>query len=433
MTQLADRTEPVNETTDASTTVSDGRAGIFTVIALFLLLCGWMWLKSYSWVHAPQRFSVLFHHVAGLNNNAAASVNGVRVGSVEKMQLQGHDKVLVGLKINGEDVVIPQGAKFSILPSGLVGAKYVEIALPVQNEGEKIAALNEKSVVVGEDPVRVELVMNKIATDLQDFDLRASEARLNRHMASFARAADKVSAITDQLSPAASNARDVERKIGDLAIEMKGTSHRLNRLLDNPMLSSDLKQTAQKAKETAESIRITMHELNTTLADKPLRQDLLDAMGRLNDSTIHVQKSVEAVQQITGDKDLRADVRRILTQVNDSMDKADRLLGKPGFGSDLKGTLSEVRQTIGHLDLAAVQINQILDKKHPLVHLLFGRPGSIKDARKVEQEEMTAKSERVENAQKPAGTESASDPATPTGADGQKVRDTASTKTRPTE
>jgi hypothetical protein len=48
------------------------------------------------------------------------------------------------------------------------------------------------------------------------------------------------------------------------------------------------------------------------------------------------------------------------------------------MGSDVRSTLHKVNDTITHLDLAAQQMNQILEKRSPLMHLMFGRPGYIK-------------------------------------------------------
>jgi phospholipid/cholesterol/gamma-HCH transport system substrate-binding protein len=362
---------------------ADGWAGIFVLIAIILLLCGWMWLKSYSLMHPPQRFSVSFHNVAGLISNAAVNVNGVRVGSVEKLTLEGKDKVLVAVKVNGEDTSIPVGSQFDILSSGVVGAKYIEITLPQQNSDQKLPPLDEKTEVQGNDPVRIEVVVNKIAKQFDDFDFKEAHERVNEHMDTFARAADRIIVLTDKLTPAANHAAAVQTKIGDLATEMRGTSRRLNKFLDNPALTSDLKETAQKAKETAESIAKTMHELNQTLANKPLRSDLLAAMDNLNQSTVNIRRSVDSLQKITGDQSLRSDLKQIISSLNLTMDKADQMLTKPGFGTDMRGALGDVRDTIRHLDLAARQMNAILAQKHPLVHLIFGQPGSLKNADKV--------------------------------------------------
>ncbi|HEY9732543.1 MAG TPA: MlaD family protein, partial [Drouetiella sp.] len=375
--------ERASEFDTPSNTNSDGFAGVFVLVAVLLLLGGWMWLKNYTPLHPPQRFSVTFHNVAGLISNAVVNVNGVKVGDVEDLKLEGKDKVVVKIKIT-KSTVIPVGSHFDILSNGVVGAKYVEITLPQENADEKLPALDEKSVVEGNDPVRVEVVVSKVAKQFEDFDFKEAHERVNQHMEQFARAADSVTELTKRLSPAAKNAVEVENKIGDLANEMRGTTRRVNRLLDNPELSSDLKETALHVRETAVSINKTMHELNETLANKPLRADLLEAMDRLNQSTIHIQQSVESVQKITGDQNLRTDIKQIIANVNQTMDKADRMLSKPGFGTDMRGTLGEVRGTVRHLDLAARQLNAILGQKHPLVHLIFGQPGSVKNADKFE-------------------------------------------------
>jgi len=379
---------------------------------VLLLLAGWMWLKNYSPLHPPQRFAVSFHNVAGLISNATVNVNGVKVGNVEDLKLEGKDKVLVNIKINDGTTIIPVGSHFDILSNGVVGAKYVEIVLPQENTDQKPLPLDGKMVVEGNDPVRVEVVVSKIAKQFDDFDFKEAHERVNQHMEQFAEAADSVTALTKTLTPAAKNAVQVENKIGALATDMRATTQRVNKILNNPQFSSDLKVTAERLKETAESINKTMHELNETLANKPLREDLLEAMGRLNQSTIHIQQAVEAAQKITGDQTLRSDIKSIISSVNHTMDKADQMLSKPGFGTDMKGTLGDVRDTIRHLDLAARQMNSILGQKHPLIKMIFGQPGSIENAEKFDSKGATKSKTRAEKSARKSVAPTAED-ATP--------------------
>lgn len=79
------------------------------------------------------------------------------------------------------------------------------------------------------------------------------------------------------------------------------------------------------------------------------------------------------------DLKLRTDVKDILLQARKTLDKVDALFSRPSFGSDLKKTLTSTRAAIGHLDAVARQLNQILDKRAPIMHLMFGRPGQLKD------------------------------------------------------
>lgn len=66
----------------------EAQVGLFATVALIMFIYGWSWLKGLSVLHPPQRFTVQFHDVAGLNSNAPVNVNGVRVGTVEKLSLK---------------------------------------------------------------------------------------------------------------------------------------------------------------------------------------------------------------------------------------------------------------------------------------------------------------------------------------------------------
>jgi len=62
----------------------EARAGFFVTVAAVMLLYGWGWLKGLSIFHPPQRFTVAFHDIEGLNTNAPVNTNGYRVGIAEK-------------------------------------------------------------------------------------------------------------------------------------------------------------------------------------------------------------------------------------------------------------------------------------------------------------------------------------------------------------
>lgn len=70
------------------------RVGIFTILAVIILLYGWTWLKSFSPMHPPQLITVQFHDIAGLATNAPVNINGVRVGTVEQIELKGKVRCL---------------------------------------------------------------------------------------------------------------------------------------------------------------------------------------------------------------------------------------------------------------------------------------------------------------------------------------------------
>jgi len=371
------------------------------------LIFGWSWLKNFSLLHPPQRFIVQFHDVAGLNNNAPVNVNGVRVGTIEKLSLKKKGQVLVSLKINTEEVTIPLGSNFTIQTLGLVGSKYMEITLPDEKPGEPAPPpLDPSNVVIGQDPVRVELVANKIATNLSRINFSDVEGTMSKNMERMAKAADSVQVAANKFGGVAEEARGAATnanqffargtrsfdKIDQVANgsrtgidhftaftdDWRTTSRKLNKILDNPALSSDLKETAEKARQTAEMVQNTFKDLNKTLQDQPLRVDLLTALDRLNTSTDNVYKSVQIVQKVSVDQGLRTDVKSILAQTRETMTKVSELVNQPGFATDMRATMTKVQKASDDVDTVARQLHQVLDQKHPLWKMMTSSPGKLK-------------------------------------------------------
>jgi phospholipid/cholesterol/gamma-HCH transport system substrate-binding protein len=417
-------TRDTRKTMNAQQKNLEVRVGLFFMIAVFMLTSGWSWLKSFSLFHPPQKFIVEFSDIAGLNNNAPVNINGVRVGAVEKIELipQGKDaptaRVRCYLKINTEAVTIPKGSTITIQTQGMVGAKYIEITLPELGKGEAIPpALANQEIIQGQDPVRIELVMNKIATKLNGIvnsvgseEVGVSLADALKHsgeaVSAFNNAAKKLDKNMDRIEKATENFTETSQKVGDAAAVAKGTMQnasgffkrgqgglddvhvlakggsstlsKVNRILDNPALSSDLKSTAQLAKQTADSIGQAIHELNGTLKDQPMRQDMITMLTKLNNSVEHIQTSIQTIDKLAQNQELRGDVKQMVSDAHDAVSKIDNVVSQPNFKDDLTGTMKKVRECAGDVDTAATQLHQILEKRNPLLHLIFGQPGKLK-------------------------------------------------------
>jgi hypothetical protein len=365
---------------------SDISLGVFTVVAMILMLWGYCWLKAYPSLAIPQRFTVIFGEVAGLNENAAVYVDGVRVGTVEKLEWKAKHYVNVRLRINSSELRIPVGSKFEILTNGIVGAKYVQIDLPTDAIQQGNAAmLDESSIVYGERPVRPELAVNKLAITLSDIDMKQVGRDFKADRIRLIRAADQLAILADKTMPVIDRVYPLENEMSGLTKDMRRVSRRIADVIDDPNFSSDLKETAHCAKETVLTLQSTIHELNTTLGDKPLRQDVLVALERLNSSTRNIADSMSSLQSIAGDNSLRSDIKQILQEAHSALNTVNEITSKPIGDSDLSGALKKTNDAITHFDLAARQMNQILGKRSPIMHLVFGRPGYIKEEKESKQ------------------------------------------------
>lgn len=374
---------------------SDGYLGIFTLMALGILVGAWLWYRNISPLHPPQRFKVRFHEVAALNTNAAVYVNGVRVGVVENIDLKSKHSVIVSIRINPDVIVIPKGSKFKILNNNVIGAKYIDIDLPEPDPSiPHPIPLDENMELVGEDPGRPEIILDNLATTLSDVDFYALKAVVKRNLDYLSLASQNVARASEKFTPVADRTIDMEDKISDLAVELKGTTKRFNRIMDDPNISTNLKETVEKARETAVTIQATMHELNKTLADTSIRRDILDSLGRLNETAMYIQKTAASAESVIKDKELRGDVKEILGETRLTLKKVKELLDDPTLMTDLQHTLRRTRGALTNIDMVARRLNQVLDKRNPLLHLIFGRPGKLK-----------IKSTDIRDTEKPAGAD----------------------------
>jgi len=386
------------------------RVGLFTVIALIIVFWGWSWLKDIS-LRPPQRFMVKFHDIAGLTKNAPVQVNGVRVGTVEKIELRGAGQVLCSLRIPVENTIIPQGSLITIQTLGLVGAKYVEITLPKQNPDEPTPPpIEPDSVVVGQDPVRAELYVNRIAANFAHFsdcfaDLKAREGLTQAARDSGAaidnikEAAAKFNVNMDRLSEATTDIRhgavtadgffaqgkSTMEKISGMASEWQNTGRKINHLLvDEPGFNSNLKQTVELARETANKVQEAVHELNSTLSDKGMRGDIMTMLNKLTNATENINQSMQVVRQIADDKGLRSDLKEAMSNAKDAMNKANEVLSNPNFITDAQETMADLRAASAQVSKMAQNINKLLGKKHPLLHMMFGAASSGSEKTSIE-------------------------------------------------
>lgn len=390
------------------------RVGLFTLFAFMLFMYGQAWLKQFSILHPPQRITVQFHDAAGLANNAPVNINGVRVGTVEKIQLEDKGRVLAHLKIKTEEATVPQGSTFTIQTLGMVGAKYIEISLPEETPGEEPRPpIDPETVVVGEDPVRVELVINKIATNLNRMigrlgsdatqsgladalqhsgetikNINEAATKLNKNMDKISDVTTSVKNTSDRFGKVAQSAdgffvagKSTLSHYSDLSTDLRKTSRKVNTLLDDPNMSGDIKETINSAKQTAETIRETMRELNGTLKDKDLRTDITNILERVNKSTTDISSSMKEFGAISNNGVLRDDIKQIVSNAKDAVTKVENLVSEPEFKTDLRKTIKKVESAAGNVDIAAQQMHQVLGQKRPLWKMMFGQPGKMKETK----------------------------------------------------
>lgn len=422
----------------ATTTTKDNyelRVGFFTLFALILLLYGWGWLKSFSPFDPPTVFWVRFHDLTGLSNNATVNIQGVRVGTVDQVSFKPPDglqdppdtdpaeakmpRVYVRLKITAYKQPLPKNSNVTIQTLGMVGAKYVEITLPERVDADKIDSIDPNIIVMGQDPVRLEMVINNVASKFKSVanaisseeasstvkDLSRVAAKLNRTMddipaltASLRKASERITVTADRFGQAAGDTKTVANSadrffkegtqtmgsIRNLSTGISSTNTKVGKILDNPELSKDLKETMSVARKTMDSVAVTVNEVSSTIKDKDLRSDLLTMLTKIQESTENINKSMAVVSKLGEDDQLRSDIKTAAHDAREAVTKASAILNDPAFKNDTVATMGKVRTAASDVDTAAKQLQGILGKRFPLFHMMLGKPGQLTEKSKKE-------------------------------------------------
>jgi uncharacterized protein YoxC len=109
-----------------------------------------------------------------------------------------------------------------------------------------------------------------------------------------------------------------------------------------------------------------------------MRQDIKESLSDFNQSTQHIQNSVGALRELSNNDKLRTDMKQILDKTDNVVTKVNTLMTSKDVNPQMKSTLAQTQDAVQHLDIAARQVNQILDTRRPLLKMLFGRPGHLK-------------------------------------------------------
>jgi phospholipid/cholesterol/gamma-HCH transport system substrate-binding protein len=366
-------------TTDSNSAIRDGRMGVFVLISIIFLMGSYLWFKAISPWNPQQRFDVHFQEVAALNDNAPVLVNGVRVGSVESIHLKGKDAVHVRLQINTAKIVIPEGSTFRILSNNVVGVKYIDISLPMPDPSKPAPKpLDSSMEIKGQDPGRPEVLIDSLTATLEKINFEKLEKKVSTNLDELSNATKNISKVSEKFGPVADKTISMEGKVSGLADEFKITSKRINKIIDNPQFVADLKDTTKRAKDVAISVQRTMDQVDDMLKDKELRAEVKDTLARLNEVTLHVQHGMESFEKLAQDKEVRGDMKAIVVDARHALDKVDKLVSTPSFGADVRDTLKEAKEALEKVNTVSLQVNQMLSKKHPLLHMIFGAPGKLK-------------------------------------------------------
>jgi ABC-type transporter Mla subunit MlaD len=261
--------------------------------------------------------------------------------------------VLVTVKISNSKVRVPSGSRASIYANGIIGSKYIEIRLP-DKSGKK--ALGENDLIAGEPTYRPELLVEQLSKQANELDIARLQNTMIAEMQRVGRAADGATAVYGRIGRAADGASMLYGRIGHAADQASALSSRLGGI------SSSATPVLGKIGKAADNTTALVNRLGSTAEKTNKLEDQL--MGLAQDLS----------------KKTNNELNQLLSKTFCMEDRVTALADELNLRSktDLKGALITTKCAMGQTAIVGKQLSQIMDKRAPILQLLFGRPGHLK-------------------------------------------------------
>jgi len=239
------------------------KIAVFALLGLFLLVWGINFLKGIDLFKKSYQIYVVFDQTLGLSPANSVMINGVAVGTIDRIDLMpsANNKVIMRLGID-KKISIPDSSTFTISSSGLLGSSYVEIIF-----SDKTSHYQAGDTVYGVIPpgllsamsnitVKLDIVLNSLDTSLtilkatlqantmNDFEetlknLRESTASLNAILAGNKH---KINNIVSDVNTFTNTLQKNDAKLNDIVENLNTLSKQL--------ADSDIKKTINDASQT---------------------------------------------------------------------------------------------------------------------------------------------------------------------------------------
>jgi phospholipid/cholesterol/gamma-HCH transport system substrate-binding protein len=191
------------------------KTAILVISSILLFFWGYNFLKGKNLFDNSKKLYVVYNNVAGLENSAAITLNGLKIGKISSIKIQPDGKLLVELQIVN-DFPIAKSSIAEIYDSGLVGGREVAIKPNFEDKNytvsgdylkgssklgltdalaEQIVPLKDKVEVLLQNANVLFTNVNEILDEKGKANLKNTLAELNQTMIQFSGASKSLNQI----------------------------------------------------------------------------------------------------------------------------------------------------------------------------------------------------------------------------------------------
>ncbi|NEM98002.1 MlaD family protein [Pontibacter burrus] len=275
------------------------KVALLGIVALVILYFGFMFLKGSDIFSDSRTYYVLYNNVDGLTASNPVMLNGVQVGTVQKLNLLTKEKnhILVELKVM-DDLQVGDSTIAALASSDLLGSKAIVLYLgnssKMYNGGERLIPYSEKSIADMLSSKAVP-VIDRVDTTLARVNrLLDSEAKQNIQLIlantqattealnQMLRANQRdISEITANTNALIASLRQTQRHIDRMAVNMAEITDTLKRAEVNKLIDNANKAVVEM-QQTVAKLNSNEGSMGKLMNDNALYENMARSTEALN-------------------------------------------------------------------------------------------------------------------------------------------------------
>jgi phospholipid/cholesterol/gamma-HCH transport system substrate-binding protein len=321
-------------------TWSELRVGLFVLVGLLVLAVGIFYVTGAGVFGPKYRIKTFLPEVSGLSTGAPVRLDGVDVGTVDRIRLVQRDpgktpdrmhniEVLMRIDRNYKKDILTDSTA-SLVTEGLLGNRYVNISrgytgVPLE-EGQSVPGTEEKAIKeVVERSADVLSNLKALSDDIQDMidGVQRGKGTLGKlltddqaynHLNSVLARTDQIASnlqagqgtigrllMTDDTSVKADKALD---QINTILADLRAQKGTMGKLLYDPTLYDQAKQALTNGNAVLDDVRAGKGTLGKLATDETLFNKLRDTSNNLSDATAKLNQNTNTAGKLFSDPQL---------------------------------------------------------------------------------------------------------------------------------
>lgn len=352
--------------------------GIFVVIGIVLLILMTLKIEKFQ-VRRKIGYlvNIYFDSVAGLEKNSQVRVAGVRVGEVERVELE-NGKVRVAFRLP-PNVILYKDAKAYLKSEGFLGEKYIEV-VPGTSINPKVEP--DGWIEQGAPPVDVEQFlsnMSGVRDDLKetikplgDILKTVDSEKINGVISRLEKFSGKLSGLTDDTRKTFQKGTEAFSHLEEIGEKMKKGEGTLGKLITDDAIYQEAKKTIETAKEAVETLKETAVALKNVserieqgegalgklIQDESLYQEAKDTLQSVREITEKVERGEGTLGKFIQDESLYQEAKETLQSMKGIAAKVEKGEGTLGKLISDDSLVKETEKTMKKVQKAAEGIQE---------------------------------------------------------------------------